>query len=406
MTSRSRSRRRRASSDESDRDRDRDGDAADDDEEDEDDDAGGEHPDSDEPDSNRRRRAKKGPPPAAAAASVPGVVEQLPQSIQLYSYRLSDGWLGAVQRRMMGWPSLKIAMDPKTRSEVTHYPDGVPAVYLQVTLPFVCLQHSQCAACCLTSVPLSVTSAGYQWRMQRRSPIRFGALSVAIGPRSTLYVTPHAYPVGQGIAAAAASAGVLKPEGSDHGTPASNKGLNRAASAMSVGADAPVAVPAHVKLGITKAEWKQIKTAAARRGRGPKEPCVLPTRLLHRLDVGPDGAMVVAFSHCGHLLAVAAKSPHAPSPFTPECAASPHPGCTYSLRLYDADAGALVRAASSTRQSLASHHFVPFYCVCVCVLYVHRCGPSPTPTTASSTTSSGPKTTRTSSPPAPTARAR
>lgn len=32
-----------------------------------------------------------------------------------------------------------------------------------------------------------------------------------------------------------------------------------------------------------------------------------PDKLLHRLEVGPNGAMVVAFSHSGHLLAVAAE---------------------------------------------------------------------------------------------------
>ena len=239
--------------------------------------------------------------------------------------------------------------------------------------------------------------------MQRRSAIRFGALSVALGPRSTLSVTPHAHPVG-GIPTSA-SASALKADGSDIGTPVSNKLLNRVASALHVGdAHAPAAVPAYLKMGISKAEWKHIKTAAARRGRGPKEPCVLPTRLLHRLDVGPDGAMAVAFSHCGHLLAVAARSPHAPSPFTPEFVTSPHPGCTYSLRLYDADAGALVRGWPAwmppllVRRPCIQAPQPPFP--------PRRSGPSPSPTTASSMTSNGPKTTRISSPPVPTGPAR
>ena len=34
-----------------------------------------------------------------------------------------------------------------------------------------------------------------------------------------------------------------------------------------------------------------------KRSRVSHEPCVVPDRLLHRLLPGPDGAMVVAFSH-------------------------------------------------------------------------------------------------------------
>ena len=266
-----------------------------------------------------RRRALRGSQSKGKSTSQSTNQEQLPQRIQLYKYQLSDGWLGSLQRKMMGWPSLKIVMDPKTRSEVISYPDGIPAVYAQ-------------------------------WRMQHRQPIKYGSLAVVLGPRSSLYVTPHAYPVG-GRSSIGGGTTVLsqKDTSSDHGTPASAKNVNRHGSTNSLGtmegaagALALAASPPYVKLGISKSDWKHIKTAASRRARGPKEPCVLPTKLLHRLDVGSEGAMVVAFSHSGHLLAVAARSLHAPSPFTPEHVTSPHPGCTYSLRLYDTDAGALV----------------------------------------------------------------
>ena len=40
-----------------------------------------------------------------------------------------------------------------------------------------------------------------------------------------------------------------------------------------------IATPAHVKFGLSKTEYKHIKTAAARRTRGPKEPCVLPSQV-------------------------------------------------------------------------------------------------------------------------------
>ncbi len=59
----------------------------------------------------------------------------------------------------------------------------------------------------------------------------------------------------------------------------------------------------------SKDDRMKLKNAALRRTRGPKDPCYVPDRFLYRLDVGPDGAMVVAFSNSGHLLAVASRAP-------------------------------------------------------------------------------------------------
>lgn len=59
----------------------------------------------------------------------------------------------------------------------------------------------------------------------------------------------------------------------------------------------------------TKDDRFKMKSAALRRTRGPKDPCYVPDRFLYRLEVGPDGAMVVAFSNTGHLLAVASRAP-------------------------------------------------------------------------------------------------
>ncbi len=66
----------------------------------------------------------------------------------------------------------------------------------------------------------------------------------------------------------------------------------------------------------SKAELARIRAAVLKRARGAREPCVVPDKLLCRLDVGPEGAMVVAFSHSGHLLAVASKAAAASVPLS------------------------------------------------------------------------------------------
>jgi hypothetical protein len=53
----------------------------------------------------------------------------------------------------------------------------------------------------------------------------------------------------------------------------------------------------------SKAEIARMRAAVLKRSRGTRESCVVPEKLLYRLDVGPEGAMVVAFSQSGHLLA-------------------------------------------------------------------------------------------------------
>mmetsp|Transcript_2505 Transcript_2505/g.3848 ORF Transcript_2505/g.3848 Transcript_2505/m.3848 type:complete len:1065 (+) Transcript_2505:68-3262(+) len=86
----------------------------------------------------------------------------------------------------------------------------------------------------------------------------------------------------------------------------------------------------------------RLKASILKRTRAPNEPCVLPNKLLHRVDVGKDGAMVVSFSHKGHLLAVAAAVPPETmpgAPFSPTGLTSPFSGCVYAVRLYDPDTG-------------------------------------------------------------------
>jgi hypothetical protein len=68
----------------------------------------------------------------------------------------------------MGWPSLKPTINPKTKSEISAYPDNVPGAYLQ-------------------------------WRMLRRQPIKSGVLNVVLGPRGSDLAISQAYPVGNAL---------------------------------------------------------------------------------------------------------------------------------------------------------------------------------------------------------------
>jgi WD40 repeat protein len=84
----------------------------------------------------------------------------------------------------------------------------------------------------------------------------------------------------------------------------------------------------------------KIRAAVLKRSRGHKEPCIIPDSLVHRLNAGPGGAMVVSFSHSGHLLAVAGPAVATSLPLAPANShISPFPGCLYSIRVFDTDTG-------------------------------------------------------------------
>ena len=148
--------------------------------------------------------------------------------------------------------------------------------------------------------PDGVPSVYVQWRRQRLLPIDGAMLAVSLGPRPS---APTALPVLQ--------AG--KVEGSTQRGSVNDE--------------------------MTKYDLSRVKTAAIKRSRSAREACVLPDRLLHTLDPGPEGAMVVSFSHSGHLLAVAAKSAQAMLPFAGQATTSPYPGGSFALRLIDTDVG-------------------------------------------------------------------
>ncbi len=82
------------------------------------------------------------------------------------------------------------------------------------------------------------------------------------------------------------------------------------------------------------------------------EPCLLPDRVLFRLNVGPQGAMVVRFSNSGHVLAVACQAPSLPVNTIELNTFTALSGVTYNIRLYDAVTGKEVCTLSSVHQGV------------------------------------------------------
>eukprot|EP01035_Chromulina_nebulosa_P017824 gene17824-23435_t len=89
----------------------------------------------------------------------------------------------------------------------------------------------------------------------------------------------------------------------------------------------------------SKSDIHKQKAMVLKRVRGLHELCVIPDRLLHRLQSGPEGAMVVQFSHSGHVLAVASKSNIPNVNLVSYSNTNTIPGEIYSLRLFDTDDG-------------------------------------------------------------------
>jgi WD40 repeat protein len=163
-----------------------------------------------------------------------------------------------------------------------------------------------------SAYPNGVPEAFVQWRLQRRQPVPGAFLSVNLGPRPAemMPALPEKVSSGEAVKKIDALDGLV----STHYTGRRGKlwaGINGAPK--------------------SKAELTRLRSALLKRTRGHREPCVVPDKLVSRLDVGAEGAMVVSFSHSGHILAVAAK--------TADAAAVPlsTDATTYSLVLYDTD---------------------------------------------------------------------
>eukprot|EP01041_Mallomonas_annulata_P002781 gene2781-5478_t len=94
-----------------------------------------------------------------------------------------------------------------------------------------------------------------------------------------------------------------------------------------------------VHSGRKSARLNERDGAVLQRSRGVTEPCLPPDRLLHRLYVGPEGAMVACFSHNGTFLAVASPSTTKGCLSTGSTLTAPDSSKAYALRIFDPDFG-------------------------------------------------------------------
>jgi len=241
-----------------------------------------------EPDTARRGQkgaAGAGTPAVEAKDSAPEMMSGTRNKkvkLQLYFTVEHDGVVGAMQRSMMGWPSPSVEQSDR-QGKCDSYPDGIPSVYLQ-------------------------------WRRHAHEPIPKGQLVLELGPQEAEF--------------SGNSSGVTTAAVTGDG------------SLMRV--DAPVAAEAELIRSDTKSLHNKAKSYAIKRLRSPREPCAIPDRMLHRIDVGPEGAMTIKYSTTGHLLAVGAKSPTVPAIYSGNVASTHILGEAYSLKMYDTDSGELI----------------------------------------------------------------
>jgi len=207
--------------------------------------------------------------------------------IQLHSYRQYDGMFGMIQRKIKGWPTLASYTDNGESS----YPNGVPEVYVQ-------------------------------WRLQRRYRIEGAYLSIKLGPRPA-----ETMPILLNSVGADNLSSPLR-DGSHDNSPRGNH-PHQSYSGPYVGRRGKLWAGIHGAPKQTQ-ELARLRSALLKRNRGTREPCVIPDKLLYRVDVGNDGALAVSFSHSGHVLAIAAKTPGA-------AIAVDTDGVLYSIIIYDTD---------------------------------------------------------------------
>lgn len=125
-----------------------------------------------------------------------------------------------------------------------------------------------------------------QWKIAKKKTINGAFLKIALGPRVSLRDPLPTLPHEE--AASETSSDRLDPQ-QTKATPSQDT-LKRRRRVKS------------------REERHKLKAAAFRRFRGPRDACLVPDRFLYRLEVGADGAMTVAFSFSGHLLAIAART--------------------------------------------------------------------------------------------------
>eukprot|EP01031_Cornospumella_fuschlensis_P028670 gene28670-34614_t len=234
-------------------------------------------------------RHEEGAATARGAKSAPYKFPMKDVRIQLYRYREYDGIVGGIQRGILAWPSLNPPLIPSPPEEIA-YPHHIPAVYLQ-------------------------------YKLLRKKPIPGAYLSMSFGAK--IYKR-----VGAGL-------GGLGGDGKGDGDDEDSSERSTSPSKPQVSAEDQVSLYERLsrhkkKKNKTKGEEYANRGSALRRVRRGEDACIVPHKFLRRLDVGPDGAMVTAFSHCGHLLAIACRFDTQSSPLYSQ-------DYIYSIILYDPD---------------------------------------------------------------------
>ena len=166
--------------------------------------------------------------------------------LQLYAYT-ADGLFEGMQRKSLGWPEFSWNLSEK---DDPAFPHSIPEVYLQ-------------------------------WRRRHLAELPT-ALKVSLGP-APLVVELEAVP------------NLHLKEPDEEGKPPA-------------GSSAPPNSAARKKHQYVRKLTKEMRLEISRRSRTDAESCRIPDMLLHKLDVGPFGAMSLAFSHCGIFLAVSGES--------------------------------------------------------------------------------------------------
>ena len=176
-----------------------------------------------------------------------------------------------------------------------------------------------------TAYPNGIPEVYIQWRRQNKVMLHDAALKFSIGPRNIETVVDFG-----GLPLVEATSADEVGQGSTHG--------------------GAIATILDVQ---NKGDTSKLRAAVMRRSRSHREPCVIPDKLLHRFDSGPEGAMVVAYSHSGHLLAVSGRSATLNAPLS-DHNSSVSSNSVYCLKLFDTDLGTEVWCLNS------AHHGVVY----------------------------------------------
>lgn len=196
--------------------------------------------------------------------------------LQLFQYHKYDGPIGFLQRKTKGWPLYNnyVKIDYSDDSLIFN---EVPEVYVQ-------------------------------WSKLKHKRLHESMISITIGPRKGEKMSSRAL----------MNQTALIPI--DNSNEELSQQLRRYRNKHNVA----------MHTLKTKTDLNKIRNAVFKRSRGYKEACVPPDKLLNRIDVGHNGAMVVSFSNSGHVLAVASEA-------SPSSVGLNNKGHIYSIRFFDVD---------------------------------------------------------------------